>query len=176
MVLCLVYRSFPEPLFLCGRYTGPGSEAICCTLRMLIGLLGVSAVGLLLQQAGGHVAMRFCFGFHSAFHMQRMSHYSILLSLHRTRKTMWDGKPCRCWIYCWHRLRTVGLRWYFTRTTKVEKLLTWISNILVLILPVLLSRSSEDVQSIIPWDNGIMSHSSLCSSFLFLYNHWCDMI
>lgn len=72
--MCLLYRSFPGPLSLCGRYTGPGSKAICCPPQMLIGPLGVSVVGLLLQQAGGHVAMRFPLWFLILFfHMQRIS-------------------------------------------------------------------------------------------------------
>ncbi len=89
--MCLVYRSFPEPLSLCGRCTGPGSKAICCLPEMLIGPPGARVVGLLLQQAGGHVAMRFTLGFFSPFHMQCVSHYSILLSLHKTHKTLRDN-------------------------------------------------------------------------------------
>lgn len=87
--MCLVYRSFPEPLSLCGPDTGPGSKAICCPLKMLIGPLGASVVGLLLRQAGGHVAMRFPLGFFSPFPMQGMSPCSILL--HKTHKTLWDN-------------------------------------------------------------------------------------
>lgn len=121
--MCLVYRSFPEPLSLCGRYTGLGSKAICCPPQMLIGPLGAGVVGLLLQQAGGHVATRFPIGFCSPFHMQCMSYYSILLSLQKTHKTIRDNLELL--------LTPTKNSWF----TEVQKLLTWISNILVLILP-----------------------------------------
>lgn len=88
--MCLVYRSFPEPLSLCGCYTGLGSKAICWPPKILIGPPGAGVVGLLLQQAGGHVAMRFPLGFSSPFLMRCMSHHSNLLSLQKTHKTLWD--------------------------------------------------------------------------------------
>lgn len=59
---------------------------------MLIGPLGASVVGLLLQQAAGHVAMRFLHLFSSFLMQLSLSHHSILLSRHRTRETLRDDR------------------------------------------------------------------------------------
>lgn len=69
-------------LSLCGRCTGQGSKAAPRPWRTLIGPLGAGVVGLLLQQAGRHVAATFPLGCGFLFHMQRMSHRSLLPSLH----------------------------------------------------------------------------------------------
>lgn len=67
----------------------------------------------------------------SPLYMQSMSHHSILLSLRkRTHKSLWDNLEFTADA---DRVKLV----YFdiTRRIEVQKLLTWISNILVLILP-----------------------------------------
>ena len=49
------------------------------------------------DREGGHVAMRFPPpppGFSSPFHMQCVSYHGILLSLHKTLKTLWDQPEC----------------------------------------------------------------------------------
>lgn len=83
-------------------------------------------VGKLFQQAGGHFAtiILLLFPFH-------MPHYNTLQSLHKTHETFWDNLEF-----------TADSDWallvYFDISPegyKCKKLLIWISNILVLILP-----------------------------------------
>lgn len=57
--MCLRYRLFPRPHSLSGLYRGPGSKDVCCPPKTLIDPPGAGVVGLLLHQAGGHVASRF---------------------------------------------------------------------------------------------------------------------
>ena len=109
----------------------PGSKAICCPPKILIGPPGAGVVGLLLWQAGGHVAARFPLGFFAPFHMQRMSHYSIWLSPHKTHAALWDNLEFTA-DTGWARLLYFDIS---PEELKCKKLLTWISNILVLILP-----------------------------------------
>lgn len=63
---------------------GPASKAICCPPQMLIGPLGVGVVGLLLQQAGGHVA-RFPPRFLSSVPPEH-----LIKSAQKTSKSLWD--------------------------------------------------------------------------------------